>query len=84
MNSLQKALLLPLSTVSSESDDSSADGTSRLDIEFARTRINALVSQASLLTAELVSVKADVLKLLDELDAHQQPLDNTEPNHELP
>ena len=66
----------------SASNDSTSDGTGRLDIEYARSRMNALALQAELLTAELVSVKADVLKLLDELDA-QQPIDRTEPNHEL-
>jgi hypothetical protein len=75
MNRNRKAPLLPLLNVSS---DATSDGTGRLDIEYARSRMNALASQAELLTAELIRVKTDVLKLLDELDT-QPTTDRTEP-----
>jgi hypothetical protein len=54
------------------------DGTGRLDIEYARTRLAALATQAELLAGEFIRVKTDVLKLLDELDT-QQLADKTEP-----
>ena len=66
MNPLQRAI------------DNSTDGTGRLDVEYARTRLNGLASQLELILGEAIRLKTDIGKLLDELDT-QQPADKTEP-----
>lgn len=56
-----------------------SDGTQRLDVEYARSRVNAMLSTLKLLAEQADTLKADLGKLLDELDGTPSR-DVTEPH----
>jgi hypothetical protein len=57
----------------------SSDGLQRLDVEYARSRVNAMIHTLKLLAEQADSLKADLGKLLDELDGTPS-YDVTEPH----
>lgn len=80
MTPLEKALLLPLSTVASDSNDSSSDGTGRIDIAYALERLSAVCEQANQMGYELNRLRGEIGKLLNELDGIPDQHPDTEPH----